>query len=99
MGGGGVPGQERDPDARKFVIEFAGGQLDALPADAPVEGMFSASAGELTGPVVQKNVVTGSWRAFFDYHPDGADPVELVGQLKLGDEALTELWSYQWAGE
>ncbi len=99
VGAGGVPGQERDPESRKFVLDFTGGQLEALPPDAKVEAVVSASAGELTQPVAQKNAVTGGWRAFFDYRPDGGGPVELRAFLKLDEQILTETWSYQWTGE
>jgi len=100
VGGGGVPGQDRDADAdadaRKFVIDFAGGQLEALAAEDAVEAAVEVSAGEITPPVAQRNVVTGGWRVFFDYHPKGDGPAELRCVLRLGDEVLTETWSYQW---
>jgi glucans biosynthesis protein len=96
VGIGGVPGPDPDPAVRKFVVDFEGGQLAALPADLPVEPVAWVSGGELSKPVVQKNPVTRGWRAFFDLRPEAEGPTELRCFLKLGDDVLTETWIYQW---
>jgi periplasmic glucans biosynthesis protein len=95
-GQGGVPGQEREAASRKFVIDFAGGQLDALPQDSGLEAVITASEGELRPPVVQRNEAIGGWRVFFDYLPAGEGPAEFRGFLRLGDQVLSETWVYQW---
>lgn len=96
VGLGGVPGQARDPNSRKFVLDFAGGDLAAIPAGAPVEAVASASVGRITAPIASRNDVTGGWRAFFDLQPEGAGPVELRARLRQGGATLTETWVYQW---
>ena len=92
--------------ARKFVIDFAGAQLDSLPADKPVEGVVTVGPGaKFVEQQVYKNRFTGGWRLVFQILPDEAlsvdrdrpkakDPVELRAFLKLGDNVLTETWSY-----
>jgi glucans biosynthesis protein len=94
VGLGGQSGEESD--LRKFVVDFAGGQLEDLPAHATVEAAVSVRAGEVIGPIARKNDVTGGWRAFFDMRPGGDGPVELRCVLHLADRTLTETWVYQW---
>lgn len=96
VGVGGGPGEEADVDLRKFVIDFAGGQLEDIPHDAPVEAVVSVITGEAIGPVARKNEVTGGWRVLFDLRPDGDGPVEVRAVLRLAAETLTETWVYQW---
>jgi glucans biosynthesis protein len=42
------------------------------------------------------NDVPGHWRAVFDLDAPGNDPVELRCFLKLGNDTLSETWSYQY---
>jgi glucans biosynthesis protein len=91
---------------RKFVIDFAGPQLDSLPEDKPVEGVVTVGSGaKFMEQQVYRNRFTGGWRLVFQILPDEAlsadknrpqakDPVELRAFLKLGDHILTETWSY-----
>ena len=95
-GAGGISGEESDGAWRKFVIDFAGGRLNTLPAGAPVEAEVWHSAGEITSPVAQKNDVTAGWRAFFDLLPGNEGPTELRCVLRIQDTVLTETWTYQW---
>ncbi len=87
------PGSDRP----RFVIDFAGGKLDRLPEDAAMGLHADARGANVLKAWTQKNQVTGGWRAFLDLAPAGRDPVELRAFLHLGDEALSETWSYQWA--
>ena len=80
------------------MIDFAGGQLTDLPPDAGVQPVVSASKGEVTPPIVQKNEVSGGWRLFFDYLPVDGGPVEFRAYLQLQDNVLTETWTFQWTG-
>jgi glucans biosynthesis protein len=93
-------------EARKFVVDFAGGQLDSLPAEKPVEAVVTVGSGaKFMEQQVHKNRGTGGWRLVFQILLDQAssagkepaktrDPVELRAFLKLGDHVLTETWSY-----
>ena len=92
--------------ARLFVIDFIGTQLEALPENKPLESIISVGPGaKVLEQQVFKNRVTGGWRLVFQVvmdesispHKDpskGKDPVELRAFLKLGDDVLTETWSY-----
>jgi len=96
VGAGGVPGTESDGEGRKFVIDFEGGPLAELSADAELPATVTVLRGVVTEPVSQFNPVTGGRRVFFDLMPDGGGAVELWARLERDGEPLTETWSYQW---
>lgn len=82
---------------RRFLLDFAGTRLADLKAGEPVELVVSAARGQIRTHTVQKNIVTGGWRAFFDFVPEDARPTDLRAFLRLGsDDVLSETWSYQW---
>jgi glucans biosynthesis protein len=96
LGVGGDTEEERGGGLRRLVIDFAGGQLQQMPGDAPLEAVVSVLGGEIIEPSARKNEVTGGWRAAFDLRPDGDGPVELRCALRAAERTLTETWVYQW---
>jgi glucans biosynthesis protein len=101
--GGRVVATRRDrgtfEDAHRFVVDFAGGKLEALPADTVVRGVISLASGsevqdELLEQHVVKNPATGGWRLAFQIRPKSGQPLELRAFLQKGDDVLTETWSY-----
>ncbi len=100
-GRGGEPGKPRPADLDKFVIEFAGGGLDALDAEVEIDAMIDASRGEISNVVVEPLADTARWRIQFDLAAGGTEPVELRAYLRAGERALTETWLYQhrWRAE
>jgi glucans biosynthesis protein len=95
-GVGGVPGQARPPGQRKFVIDFAGGQLGDLGLHDSVEPVVWASHGRIVNPYALPIVGTREWRAVFDLMPDGPDPADLRLFLRRNGTALTETWLYEY---
>src|SRR5690606_31721010 len=89
---GGGPEQ----GTRLFVIEFVGGRLGELQADAPVDAVVTTSAGSIQHVVAQPNPATGGWRVSFVLNPAGTVLCELRSILRLGDKLLSEVWSYRW---
>lgn len=90
------------PDTRRFVVDFVGPKLEALPADAPMFAEITSSAnGYVTENQCFKNVKTNGWRVEFKMDTDSANnqPVELRCFLKDPGtgERLSETWSYQWS--
>jgi glucans biosynthesis protein len=97
LGRGGNPGAYPPSGVRKFMVEFSGGPLDNLPRNANPQAVLSASRGTFDGIKVEKSPGgKGFWRAFFDLHAEGKEPVELRLYLKDGDKALSETWLYQY---
>jgi periplasmic glucans biosynthesis protein len=96
LGRGGVPGQPRPEGARKFVIDFAGGPLEALQKLDEVEPVITASRGRIDNAYALQIVGTTHWRAFFDLYAEGEELVDLRCFLTLDDRTLTETWLYQY---
>ena len=97
LGRGGQPGQPRPKGVTKFVVEFLGGPLAALPFGVKPQPVLSAASGTFSyvfAEAVPDNVA-GHWRAQFDFTPAGADPVDIRLFLKVGERALSETWLYQ----
>jgi periplasmic glucans biosynthesis protein len=97
----------RNDKTKMFIIDFAGERLESLPADKPLTAVVTVEPrGRLIEQQLYKNSVTGGWRLVF--HISFEEPsslekvlptirrpvVELRAFLKLGDNALTETWSY-----
>ncbi len=107
IGKGGVVGRPRPPRTAKFVVDFAGGPLSLLAEDAPVVPVVGASHGEIVdreaagtrrpgAPAAFVVPEAGIWRVVFDYRWREVRPVDLRLYLRLGPQALSETWLYQW---
>ncbi len=95
-GAAGVAGADSDPNARKFVVDFAGGLLAALPADAAVQAMVTVSGGEILFQALKKVDGSGDWRLVIDVAAPNGALVEMSAHIAGFDRKLTELWLYQW---
>lgn len=87
------------PDARIFVVDFAGGKLESIPDEETAEGIVSVGPGaKLMEQQLFKNPFTGGWRlaiqVLMDEKGKPKDPVELRAFLRYGKDVLTETWSY-----
>jgi glucans biosynthesis protein len=85
----------RQKNSELYVVDFAGGKLDALPAQTKVEADISAGGGKVLEQHIERNKYTGGWRLAFPVMRTVTDkPLELRAFLRLKDEVLTETWSY-----
>jgi periplasmic glucans biosynthesis protein len=83
-------------DARRMMIDYAGGDLEGLDGTQPVRASISANGGRADQITVQRLPETGAWRVTFRVVPASAkEPVDLRCYLTLYGEALTETWTYQ----
>ncbi|MFD0988015.1 glucan biosynthesis protein [Methyloligella solikamskensis] len=96
LGQGGIPGQERPDNVKKFVVDFEGGPLSKLKQRFDLNVHVDASRGTVDNPFAIKVVGTDRWRAIFDLEVEGEEPVELRLYLSLDGETLTETWLYQY---
>lgn len=92
IGGGDVQ------NAYRIIVDFAGGPLDNLKADAAVISNLGDGGGsdgvEIIAHYVEFIEAGNKWRLSMLVRPGkGEDPV-LRGQLLLDDEPLTEVWTY-----
>jgi glucans biosynthesis protein len=95
---GGVVGQKRRYFSRRFVVDFAGGELAKLGRDEKVEPVITASSGRVELTSARPLDAIHGYRAMFDVRPpdQGTEPIDLRLFLRSGDRPLTETWSYQW---
>jgi periplasmic glucans biosynthesis protein len=92
---GAVHGRSAD-NARRVLIDFAGGDLDTLASSQPVKAELSAHNGDVDTVTVQRLSENGMWRVAFRLTPKGNQPIDLRCYLTLYGEALTETWTYLW---
>ena len=80
--GGRVVATRRDrgtvEGAYRFVVDFAGKKLEALPADTVLRGVVTIASGDETAELldqqVVKNPVTGGWRLTFQVRAEAQRP-------------------------
>jgi glucans biosynthesis protein len=95
-GVGGIPGQKKTVESRKFVIDFRGGRLNELAKDAVVRAVVTTSRGSIVDTAARPIKELEGWRCNFDLIVDGREPVDLRCYLSDAYGALTETWLYQW---
>lgn len=96
-GRGGATAEDGAAGVRKFVIDFRGGLLDALPADAAVSPVAGAGGGAIVSVTCQRVAEAGVWRLVLDVRPEaGARVIELSAHLAGFGRKLTEIWLHQW---
>ena len=82
-----------------FAVDFAGGELGALPKDAAVEAVITASRGQTEHVTAHYVEEFNGYRALFDVKPTddtrGAHRSAAV-LAHLEGRPLTETWIYQW---
>ncbi|MDB5511876.1 MAG: glucan biosynthesis protein [Enterovirga sp.] len=89
-----------DRTARRFLIDFAGGNLPYyLPDPGLVEVVPSTSAGRILATFVVPNQHTGGFRAAIDVKLEAGQSTDLRAYLRSGGKALTETWTYRWSVE
>lgn len=97
LGRGGNPAMRiPPPNLTKIVIDFEGGPLEQLDRKAPVQLVLNATGGKITEESVLQVVGMKRWRVFFDIEAESRDPIDIRVYLRLGDQALTETWLYQY---
>src|SRR5580692_4848039 len=96
---GGTVGLKRTYYSWHFAVDFAGGELGALPKDATVEVVITTSRGTTTEHVTAHYVREfNGYRALFDVRPSDEvnDAVDLRMYLRIDGRPLTETWVYLW---
>ncbi len=98
LGNGGQPGQPRPKGVRKFMVEFKGPPLEALPFGVKPEPVLWDSRGTFSYIFTEAvpDDVPGHWRAQFDFTVNGVEPVEMRLFLRAGEKILSETWLYQY---
>jgi periplasmic glucans biosynthesis protein len=95
-GVGGVSGVENTDGSRKFVIDFTGGMLMALPDGADVTPVVTVSNGSIAVQTLSKIESENTWRLVLDVIPVPGTTMELSAHVAGYGRKLTENWLYQW---
>jgi periplasmic glucans biosynthesis protein len=95
---GGTVGLKRLYYSWHFAVDFAGGELGALPRDTPVEAVITTSRGQVEHVTAHFVEEFHGYRALFDVRPpdDGVEPIDMRLYLRVDGRALTETWIYLW---
>ncbi|MBN2629906.1 MAG: glucan biosynthesis protein G [Rhodobacteraceae bacterium] len=96
---GGVSGVANTAGTRKFVVDFAGGLLAALPPDAKLNPVVTIAGGTITVQTLSKIEGPDVWRLVLDVLPEAGETVELVAHIAGYGRKLSENWLYQWVTE
>ncbi len=95
VSGSNAPGE---PTHRRFMIDFAGGDLDFyLPDPSQVQLVPSISAGQVTHTFLVPNAHIGGFRAAIDVKLEPGQSTDLRAFLRAGNRALTETWTFPWS--
>ncbi|HEX7043043.1 MAG TPA: glucan biosynthesis protein G [Burkholderiales bacterium] len=99
IGWGAVPGTAKKPprSLRRFLVDFAGGELPLLAETQPVAARLTATGGEVSDLTVQRIPASGGWRVSFRLAPTSAEAVDMRLFLELDGRRLTETWNYVWS--
>jgi glucans biosynthesis protein len=92
--------EDQDSAVRKFVIDFDGPKLDAIPADQPPTAIASCSDNaHIADNYVVWNPFLGTWRVILKMQPQPGNhaPVDLRCTLQTGTNVVSETWVYQWS--
>ncbi len=95
---GGTVGVKRQYYSWHFAVDFAGGELGALPKDSAVEAVITTSRGTTEHVTAHFVSEFAGYRALFDVRPpeDSVEPIDLRLYLRIDGRPLTETWIYQW---
>ncbi len=89
-GQGGVSGVENATTLRKFVIDFAGGDLAAMAPDSKFDIAATVSAGTITSTSFSRIDANGMWRLVLDVETIGQPVIELKAAVSTGGRPLTK---------
>ncbi|EEB85747.1 glucan biosynthesis protein [Roseobacter sp. GAI101] len=97
IGKGGFAGVDEKTDRIKFVVDFEGGLLSGLSADAAITARVSVTRGELAQTTLSPIEGTPMWRLVIEAVPDKPEAaMELQAVLNGYGQDLSEIWLYQW---
>ena len=85
------------PGSRRFIIDFAGGDLAYYAQDPQVvEVVPTTTQGRILRAFVVPNSHIKGFRAIIDLELAAGQSTDLRAFLRMGTRALTETWTYPW---
>lgn len=96
QGWAAIPGQSNPPpiNHRQFVVDFAGGDLVHLPADAQVKVQTDVSRATLRDTQLKRLSDGHTWRVSFKLQPNDGETADIRLKLTYQGTILSEEWNY-----
>jgi glucans biosynthesis protein len=79
---------------KKFVVDFTGGPLKAMPADADLDIHVNAGGAKILDKRILHNGETGGWRLVMKIKPQGEQENPVSATLIQDGKPVTETWNY-----
>lgn len=96
VGDGNMTGGGHVKGAYRIIVDFTGGDLARIPADASVTGSVTAhEQGEILEQYVEYNAPLKAWRLSMLAKPAEGKPLDVRAFLTAGDHTLSETWTYR----
>nr|WP_245396521.1 glucan biosynthesis protein G [Jiella sonneratiae] len=97
VGVGGNAAEAKDnPTSRRFAINFSGGTIQNLPADAKLEPQVDVPSNARLLDSSLSRLPDGGWRLSLEIEREDSQPVELRVKLSMLQRIVSETWLYQW---
>jgi glucans biosynthesis protein len=93
-------GEATGADERRFIVDFAGGDLDFYRNDpSMVEIAASTDKGKILRTILAPNPHIDGFRAMIDVQYDRYQAANIRANLHVGPKVLTETWLMPWTAE
>ena len=97
-------GSDRLPDQgaatqqrpRRFIVDFARGELETVDPSNSVTASLLTSSGEVTELLVQRLPPGLGYRATWRLQPESDAPIDMSVFLVASERPISETWSYLW---
>ncbi len=100
VGALGAVREQKHHGARRFLIDFAGGELDRhLAKPESLQVVVNVTGGKTIRSFVTPNPQLPGVRAILDVKGFPTDTIYIDAHLRAGDVPVTETWSYRWKVE
>ncbi|WP_244486916.1 glucan biosynthesis protein G [Aurantimonas sp. Leaf443] len=98
VGVGGNAADANEQSTRRFAVNFEGGTISNLPADAVLEPVVDVPANAKLVHTAIARLPHGGWRLSLELQKLDSAPVELRAKLSMLQRIVSETWLYQWTG-
>ncbi|MCD2470413.1 glucan biosynthesis protein G [Jiella sp. MQZ9-1] len=97
--GGNAAQASESPKSRRFAINFEGGAIHNLPADAEIDPQIDIPKNARLINSSLSRLPGGGWRLSIEIEREDSEPVELRVKLSMLQRIVSETWLYQWTNK
>ena len=96
--GGNAADAATSTKTRRFAIDFEGGTMSNLPADATIEPLIDVPQNARLINSSVSRLPDNGWRLSLELEREDSQAVELRVKLSMLQRIVSETWLYQWTG-